>query len=56
MERLSQLQRRRFPIPENRDVLAFSKVDRDRLKEMWKSNKVKKGLRNVPLHAELQFI
>lgn len=56
MARLKRLQSTVTDLPPNREILVFSKEEERRLKELWKSNKVKRGLRNVPLHAEMQLI
>ena len=53
---LKRLQSTVKDLPPNRQILVFSKKEERRLEKLWKSEKVKRGLRNVPLHAEMQLV
>jgi hypothetical protein len=56
MNRLRRPERTVPELPPNRDILVYSKEEENRLKEIWKSSKVKRGLCNIPLHAEMQLV
>ena len=56
MARLKRLQSTVTDLPPNQEILVFSKEEGCRLEKLWKSDKVKWGLRNVPLHAKMQLV
>lgn len=56
ISRLKYLQSTIADLPPNREILAFSKEEERRLEDLWNSTKVKRGLRNIPLHAEMQLV